>query len=85
MGMGMSMGMTMRMIMLCKVCGEDTQRDDPDAFDAVLRGVCAYKLCPSCKRTVDDATVKCPNYRRRVRRFVARRNKRRGSDGSQET
>lgn len=71
--MGMSMGMSMRMILLCATCHGDRNRDDPDAFAAGLTGAVPYKLCPNCNKTVDDETMKDPNYRRRVRRLLARR------------
>lgn len=69
------MGFSMRMVMqmLCKVCHEDIQRDDPDALDAVLRGFKVYKVCPGCNKTVSDEMMRDRNYRRRAQRCLRRK------------
>lgn len=69
----MGFGMRMVMQMLCKVCGDDIQRDDEDLLDAVLRGAKAYKVCPGCNKTVSDDMMRDQNYRRRARRCIARK------------
>jgi hypothetical protein len=74
--MGMSMGFSMRMILVCATCREDRDRPDPDAFEAALCGAVAYKVCPNCKKTVGDECMKDQNFRRRVRRYLARITKR---------
>jgi hypothetical protein len=76
MGMGMSLGFSMRMALICSTCDQDRAKPDPDAFMAGLCGAVPYKVCPNCHKTVSDEYMKDHNYRRRVRRFVARTTKR---------
>lgn len=69
----MVMGMRMEMQILCKVCGQNMGRGDDDLFDAILRGIAAYKLCPGCGKTVSDDMMHDQNYRRRARRCIERK------------
>lgn len=54
----------------CSTCGLPWHEDSQDFDIAFFGAKLTYKLCPRCRKEVDDSTQKDRNYRARWRRYV---------------
>jgi hypothetical protein len=65
----------------CSLCREYMDRS-VDLVSLQLFGWVALAICPSCRLPVDESTLKDRNYRRRARRFYARKEEPTCPDGT---
>ncbi len=70
--MMLSMGMGLRLGLKCTVCYQwrDEARAQATSVAVALFGAKGYAVCPCCEQPAPDQHDR--NYRRRVRRFLAR-------------
>ncbi len=68
----MRLGLHISLAMTCKVCQEivDDEKRSTTAVIAALFGAAPFSICPACGQ--EPANHHDQNYRRRVKRFIAR-------------
>ncbi len=75
--MSLSLGCRLRICQwqTCRCCRQvlDSDARDRVAVDVAFYGAVALAICPQCRQQVDEQQLHDRNYRRRARRFLARR------------